>query len=214
MPNLIELNLAFNMLSGDLSDTTFCAHPGPGVKPSPLQAINLRANKFTGTLDLHDCGQLTFLDAQVRGQRRIGQGRLGFSEWGRMQAAAAAAASVRALDWRALDRRRCSVLCRVNGSLQRQRGQLPPTGLPSRLSGVTPLACLEVCFLLRGPISLRGHHGAPSLLETNPRTTSSTGPSQSAAATRSWRCCGSATTASAAACRKPFGPCPTCSRWT
>jgi hypothetical protein len=59
LTQLRQLDLEFNFFSGQLSGRQLCP---PGNR---LHALMLRANNFTGPLDLRTCWNLTVLDVQV-----------------------------------------------------------------------------------------------------------------------------------------------------
>jgi hypothetical protein len=75
MPKLQDLNLAFNLMVGNVSRVRLCPTLPRGT--AGLRQLNLRANSLTGSLELRNCSQLMFLDVQVRGR---GQGRAGRAE--------------------------------------------------------------------------------------------------------------------------------------
>jgi hypothetical protein len=64
---LRQLGLEFNFLSGSLSKEVVCP------EGNRLNALLLRANNFTGPLDLRDCGNLTVVDVQVRQGSRLNE---------------------------------------------------------------------------------------------------------------------------------------------
>jgi hypothetical protein len=62
LTELRQLDLEFNFFNGSLKGEQFCP-----VGNNKLNALMLRANNFTGSLDLRTCQNLTVLDMQVCG---------------------------------------------------------------------------------------------------------------------------------------------------
>lgn len=61
LKKLRQLDIEFNFLRGQLDGQLLCP------EGNRLNALMLRANNFTGSLNLSSCGNLTVLDLAVRG---------------------------------------------------------------------------------------------------------------------------------------------------